>query len=133
MIIIIYYNCSEESLHTKVCLQAKVNNEANSVYHTGTDYSRAQYSRTSIIQVPLCQLNHKNVQISEFVWMNEYTELCWNTLIQHTPVTNILIEIHLLTKYSNRTVTATVWINQWDHDSYTTWAIYAPIASVSYN
>ena len=41
------------------------------------------YSRTTIIWTPECQLNHKSLQISEFISINEAH---WITLIEHTPV-----------------------------------------------
>ena len=59
------------------------------------------YSTTSITQTSLCQLNHKSGQISEIISPLIYCMLSLTTIIE---------KIHLLTKYSNRTVTTTVWI-----------------------
>ena len=43
-------------------------------------HAYSMYSRTSIIQTPLCQLHHKSVQISEFVCINEAHSLICDPL-----------------------------------------------------
>ena len=67
------------------------------------------YSRTSIIQTPLYQLNHKSVQISEYVWINKANLFVNRALLNYSNRTYTWDKIvHLLTKYSNRTVITTV-------------------------
>jgi len=53
------------------------------------------YSRTSIIQTPLCYLYHKSVQINEFVRISEAHSLIYKVVIKYSNRTH----------YSNRTYT----------------------------
>ena len=50
--------------------------------------TNVQCRRTSIIRTPVCQFNHKSVQISEFVRINEAHLFIYyiqsTTLIEHT-------------------------------------------------
>ena len=59
-------------------------------------YTRTLYSRTSIIRTPVCQLNHKSVQISEFVRINEAHTFIYRALLKYSNRTYT---------YSNRTFT----------------------------
>jgi len=47
------------------------------------------YSRTSSIQTPLCQLDHKSVQISEFVWINEAHWFLYRAMLNYSNTTYI--------------------------------------------
>ena len=44
------------------------------------------YSRTSIIQMLLCQLHHKSVQISEFVRISEAHSLICKVVIKYSNI-----------------------------------------------
>ena len=61
-----------------------------------------RYSRTSIIRTPLCHLNHKSVQISEFVQISEAHSLIIQNYSNRTYTSS--------SKYSVKTVSRTVRI-----------------------
>ena len=57
------------------------------------------YSRISTIQTPLCQVHHKSVKISEFVWISEAHSLIYTVVINYTLIEHTLgVEVILFVK-----------------------------------
>ena len=60
------------------------------------EYLDARYSRTSIIQTPLCHVHYKSVQISEFVRISESHSVIYKVVINYSNRTHTILIEHTL-------------------------------------